>query len=808
MNEENIPTENEQPESQAVVPDGNEETTLNAEELEQENGVTSSQVNDSLGEMLAANFIEYASYVIKDRAIPNVTDGLKPVQRRILHSLHEMDDGRFHKVANVIGNTMKYHPHGDASIGSALVVLANKEYFIEKQGNFGNPLTGDQASAARYIECRLTPLAREVLFNREITEYIDSYDGRNKEPVVFPAKLPVLLMLGADGIAVGMSTHIMPHNFNELLKAQIAILRGRSFKVYPDFFSGGMMDVNEYNDGNGKIKVRAKIDTPDEKTLIIRTVPPTTTTESLMNSIEEASRRGKIKITGINDYTADKVEIEIKLPRGVYAEQTVKQLYAYTDCETSISTSLVVIKDNCPVIVSVSDVLLHNTEMLVENLKRELEIKLGKLQDRFHEKTLAQIFIENRIYKRIEECETYEKVISEVKKGLNDFKKLLRRPITNEDIEKLLQIQIRRISKFDLQKNQKELDDILKGIDEVQHHLDNLTEYAIDYLKDLRRRYGKLYPRRTEISDLETISAKDVARKNVKIGHDRKNNFVGTDVKNSNKNEEPLVCTEFDRLILLQSNGKFKVIPIPDRLYIGTVKHLLKADKNQVYSMIYREKKSGKKYAKRFCIDRYIMNKEYSVIPKGCIIESFFTNCGVVLRGDFKHKGGTEDHIEIIFDDIEIRSTVARGFKVSSREIDNLSVIKRGTATPQKERGKTGDIDAEPTKKIKKPVSAPTAKQAPAKKKVESNNIAEKWSKRSTEAVKLPKKESNKNTQPTPPPEKETHTEKPKPKEKTKPAQKTQSTDKPKKEKSAKLEQKPNAPSHKIIDEETPFFLE
>lgn len=639
--------------------------------------------NDSLGDMLSQNFLEYASYVIKERAIPDVADGMKPVQRRILHSLWEMDDGRFHKVANVIGHTMRYHPHGDASIGSALVVLANKDYFIDRQGNFGNIFTGDEASAARYIECRLTQLAREVLFNRELTEFVDSYDGRNLEPVRLPAKVPALLMMGADGIAVGMATRIMPHNFTELLKAQIALLKGRRTRLYPDFQTGGIMDVGEYEDGNGRIKVRARIDIVDDKTLHIRDIPATTTTESVMASIIEANRRGKIKVAGVNDYTADRVEIEIKLPRGYHADEGLKQLYAYTDCEVGISCSLTVIRDNRPEIMTVSQILKESTDQLVDILKRELELELGKLEDRFHEKTLAQIFIENRIYKRIEECPTFEEVVGEVHAGLAPFRDQLTRDVTDEDVGKLLQIQIRRISLFDINRNREELKDILARMDEVRQNLAHLTQYAIDYVKGLLKEYGGNYPRRTKIEDLEDISARDVALENVKVGHDRINHFIGSEVRNSNKNEEMLACTEFDRLVLLENSGKYKVVPIPDKLYVGAVKYLLKADRDQVYSMIYRDRKTSKMYVKRFRIASYIMDRQYRCLPKNCIIEAFYKNYGVVVRCEFKHKiAGTDDFVDVSFNDVELRSAGARGFKISDRPIKSITQVRRGSLTP------------------------------------------------------------------------------------------------------------------------------
>ena len=640
--------------------------------------------DDFLRSMMADNFIEYASYVIKERAIPDVDDGLKPVQRRILHSLYEKDDGRHHKVANIIGHTMQYHPHGDASIGSALVVLANKEFYIDKQGNFGNIHTGDAASAARYIECRLTPLAREILFNPEITEFEDSYDGRNREPIRLPAKLPSLLMLGADGIAVGMSTRVLPHNFQELIDAQIAILRGKSKAVYPDFLTGGIMDVSEYDDGRGRVKVRARIEAVDDKTLVIREVPAGTTTESLMANIEDAVRHGKIKISQIKDYTAENVEIEIKLPRGMHAATTIKRLYAYTDCEVNISSAIMVICENRPVMMTVSEILERVTYNLLTYLELELQIRLGKLNERFHAKTLAQIFIENRIYKRIEECETWEAVLGEVHKGLQPFKDQFRREVTDDDIEKLLQLQIRRISKFDLDKNRQELDDILKDIEEVQNNLDNLTQYAIDYLKGIKKQYGKQFPRRTEISDLGEVDARKVALENLRVGHDRQNHFVGSEIKNSNKAEETIACSEYDRLVLMRNDGTYKVVPVPEKLYTGPLKYVFKADKEQVYSMLYRDRKSGAVYAKRFRIDSYIMDRDYHAVPDGCIIENIYTNYGVVVRCELKKsKRSKVDHVDVDFDQIKMRSAGARGFKITDKPVKSYTQLKRGTPEPE-----------------------------------------------------------------------------------------------------------------------------
>src|SRR5258708_1058908 len=435
-------------------------------------------------------FLDYASYVIRDRAIPHIADGLKPVQRRILWALHEKDDGRFIKVANVVGHAMQYHPHGDASIGDAIVVIANKRYLIDRQGNYGNIFTGDPAAQPRYIECRLSELARAQLFNDEITDFVPSYDGRNKEPVTLPCKLPLLLMLGTEGIAVGMAARILPHNFPELVEAQIAILKKQSFKCLPDFQTGGLMDAREYKDGTGQIKVRAKIKINDEATVQIKEIPPTTTTESLMASIEDASRKGKIKVKSVNDYTSEDVEIEVKAPAGVSAEQLVDALYAFTDCEVTIASRIVVIKNNRPVEITVSEVLRENTEQLANTLKRELELKESKLQDELHFRTLERIFIEERIYKKIEQCKTNEAVVSAVQEGFKPFRKQMIRDLADGDIERLLQVRIRRISLFDINKHREEMDKVKEELAETRKHLKNLTKYVIVHVEALMAKYG------------------------------------------------------------------------------------------------------------------------------------------------------------------------------------------------------------------------------------------------------------------------------------------------------------------------------
>src|SRR5438874_8755365 len=413
------------------------------------------------------SFLDYASYVIRDRAIPNLADGLKPVQRRILWAMHEKDDGRYVKVNTLVGHAMQYHPHGDASIGDALVLLANKRYLIDGQGNFGNIYTGDVAAQPRYIECRLTELARNEVFNDQITDFVSSYDGRNKEPITLPCKLPLLLMLGTEGIAVGMSSRILPHNFPELIEAQIAILKKQSFKCLPDFQTGGLMDARGDKDGAGEVKVRAKIKIKDDSTVSIKEITPTTTTESLMTSIEDASRKGKIKVKSCNDFTSEDVEIEVKAPSGVSAEQLVDALYAFTDCEVTISSRITVIKNNRPVELTVSEVLRENTAQLVETLKRELEIRESQLQEELHFRTLERIFIEERIYKKIEQCKTNEAVVAAVLEGFKPFKKELVRELTDSDVERLLQVRIRRISLFDINQHREQMDKVKADLAET-----------------------------------------------------------------------------------------------------------------------------------------------------------------------------------------------------------------------------------------------------------------------------------------------------------------------------------------------------
>ncbi len=627
--------------------------------------------NEYFHNMLDRNFIEYASYAIKDRAIPNVDDGLKPVQRRILWAMHKTDDYRTNKAAFVVGEVMgKYHPHGDASIKDALVVLANKEYFIEKQGNFGNIFTGSSAAAARYIECGLTPMAREVLYNDDITELVDTYDGRNMEPVVLPVKIPALLMLGSDGIAVGMATKIMPHNFNELLQAQIAALNGEPFELYPDFLQGGLMDVREYADGNGKITLRARIDIVDRK-LIIREIPATTTTEGLIASIEKAAERNKIKISSVNDYTAQNVEIEVVPTRGYDAEKALRALYMYTDCSVSISPNLTVIRDFRPAVMTVTDVIFRNTGKLLEYLRNELEIALDKQNELFHAKTLAQIFFENRIYKRIEECRDVESEYREVHSGLAPFRRMLRRDVTDGDVDKLLALPVRRIARFDIEKNQRELREIEEKIAAVLDNMVHLKKYAVDYLNDLLKKYGHLFPRRTEIESFAKIDRKAAALNNIKIGWDRKNGYIGTGIKS----DDTVTCNEFDRLLLLDRKGKYKITSLPpDKLFVGKLFDCRKYDPRQEFGIVYRDVKSGKCYGKRSTIGSFIKDREYNLCPEGCRIELFTPRADAVYAIAFD--GKKSDGAELNLMTLPVRSAKARGFLVGGGKIAKLTHLR------------------------------------------------------------------------------------------------------------------------------------
>lgn len=573
---------------------------------------------DYVESLFNTNFLEYASYVIRDRAIPDVEDGLKPVQRRILHSLFEMDDGKFHKVANVVGYCMKYHPHGDASIGNALTVLANKSLFIDKQGNFGNLFTGDEASAPRYIECRITEFAKDILFNPHITRYVLSYDGRNKEPVVFRAKLPVVLLIGAEGIAVGMSTKILPHNIREIIEAEKACLSGKSFTLYPDFQTGGLIDVSDYQDGKGKVLVRAKLDTSDDKRIVIRELPFGSTTESLITSIESASKSGKVKISEINDYTAEQVEIELKLPRGVYAADVVDALYAFTDCEQSISCNLLVIQDNLPVQTSVTEVIQTHAKQLTTLLKDELLYEQEMLTDRLHLRTLERIFIEERIYKKIETMKTAESVIKAVIKGFEPFKVELIREVTEEDVDRLLKIPIRRISLYDIQKNRAEVQEISARLKEIARLLKSLKKYALSVLDGI---LAKLPPeitaRKTEITGFTKVDVKEAVNRDVSLRYDEATGYLGTSVTTG---KEILKVSPYDRIFILRKSGVYTVMDVPDRLFVDTGMWYCGFAEKEVlsqilFTVIYKDEKTQYPYIKRARVESYILNRDYLFVP-------------------------------------------------------------------------------------------------------------------------------------------------------------------------------------------------
>ncbi|MBV8970373.1 MAG: DNA topoisomerase IV subunit A, partial [Verrucomicrobia bacterium] len=502
---------------------------------------------DPLRDLINENFIQYASYVIRDRAIPQLEDGLKPVQRRILHALFEKDDGRFNKVANIVGHTMQYHPHGDASIEDALVNLVNRSYLIEGQGNFGNIFTGDPAAASRYTECRLTELARNEIFNPELTTFVPSYDGRNREPVTLPSKLPLLLMLGSEGIAVGLSTRILPHNFAELLRAQIAILEDKRFRLLPDFPQGGLMDATEYNKGNGKVRLRAEIEKRETNKLVITEIPFSTTTESLISSVEDAARKKKIKIRSINDFTAAQVEILITLSPGEDQDKAIAALYHFTQCEVTIHSSIYVIQGERPVQLDVDQVIRVNTEQLVDLLKRELELKEIALNNELHRKSLIQLFIENQIYKRIENCETYELVQQTVFRGINAYRSQVTRDITPDDVEMLLGLQIKRISKFDRNRNEEEKLKILADLKEVKRNLRHLVPYVISYLRGLLDKYGKAYKRKTQLTTAEEIDVRELTADELGIVYDRERGLLGHGVKG----EAIFRCSPLDRLLVV-----------------------------------------------------------------------------------------------------------------------------------------------------------------------------------------------------------------------------------------------------------------
>ncbi len=635
-------------------------------------------------------FLDYASYVILERAVPEALDGLKPVQRRILHAMSRLDDGRFNKVANIIGHTMQFHPHGDASIGDALVQLGQKELLIDMQGNWGNTLTGDSAAAPRYIEARLSAFAKEVVFNPKTTAWKLSYDGRNKEPVTLPVKFPLLLAQGVEGIAVGLASKIMPHNFNELIDASIRHLQEKDFELYPDFLTGGMADFSKYNEGlrGGKVRVRTKISQRDKKTLVITEIPYYTTTSSLIDSIVAANDKGKIKIKKIDDNTAEHVEIVVYLAPNVSPDQTIDALYAFTSCEMSISPNSCVILDGRPQFISVKQILRSNTDHTVYLLKQELEIRLIELEDQWHNASLEKIFIENRIYLLIEDCETWDCVLSTINKGLAPFAKKLRREITHDDLVRLTEIKIKRISKYNAFKAEEQIVKVEEEIEEVKTHLGHLIDYAINYFRQIKKKYGKGKERKTEIRNFDTIQANMVAVANLKLYVNREEGFAGTGLK---KDEYVTDCSDIDDVIIFREDGTFLVTKVAPKVFVG--KNILyldvfkKNDDRTIYNMVYRDGRQGKYYVKRFAIKGVTRDRVYDLTrgAKDSKVIYFSANPNgeaEVIRVNLRPKPKMKKaHLDFDFKVLAIKGRSSQGNILSKVSVRNIVKREEGVST-------------------------------------------------------------------------------------------------------------------------------
>ncbi len=635
-------------------------------------------------------FLDYASYVILERAVPVIEDGLKPVQRRILHSMKDLDDGRYNKVANIVGHTMQYHPHGDASIADAMVQIGQKELLIDMQGNWGNILTGDSAAASRYIEARLSKFALEVVFSPKVTQWQLSYDGRKKEPVHLPVKFPLLLAQGAEGIAVGLSTKILPHNFNELLDASIQHLKGRRFKLYPDFQTGGIADVQNYNDGlrGGKVRVRAKISQLNKNTLIITEIPFSTNTSSLIDSILKANDKGKIKIKQIEDNTAAEVEILVHLPNGISPDKTIDALYAFTSCETSISPLGCLIIDNKPHFMGVSEMLKISTDHTVQILKMELEVQLQELENQWHYASLERIFIENRIYRDIEEQTTWEGVLEAIEKGLKPYISHLKRPVIEEDLVRLTEIRIKRISKFDLDKAQQKIEALETDIEEVKNNLNHLIDYSIRYFSHLKKTYGKEKQRKTEIRIFDDVDAKKVVVRNQKLYVNKEEGFIGTGLR---KDEYVCDCSDIDDAIVFTQEGKMQVVKVDSKIFVGKniihVNVFKKKDSRTIYNMIYRDGKRGASYIKRFAVTGITRDKEYDLTqgkaqsnllyfssnPNGEaeVITIFLRNTGSIKKLKW----------ELNFADLQIKGRGVRGNIVTKYPVRKIELKEKGVST-------------------------------------------------------------------------------------------------------------------------------
>jgi len=634
-------------------------------------------------------FLDYASYVILERSVPLIEDGLKPVQRRILHSLKELDDGRYHKVANVIGHTMKYHPHGDASIADAMVQVGQKELLLDMQGNWGNTLTGDRAAAPRYIEVRLSKFALDVVYNSKITNFLSSYDGRGKEPVSLPVKFPLLLAQGVEGIAVGLSTKILPHNFNELIDASIKILKGVSPKIYPDFISGGMADFSNYNDGvrGGRVRVRAKINIEDSKTLKVYELPFGVTTNSLISSILKANDKGKIKVKKIEDNTSENVEILVHLPPGISPDKTIDALYSFTDCEITVSPLGCVVEDNKPRFLGVSEMLKISTDKTVSLLKRELEVNLSEVQEKWHFLSLERIFIDNKIYRDIEECETWDQVISSIHAGLKPFTKKLIREVTDEDVAKLTEIKIKRISKFDSQKAENDILKLDDQIEEFKDYLNNLIEFSIEYFKNIKKKYGADKSRKTEIKVFDNIVAAKVVARNQKLYVNREEGFIGTTMR---KDEFVCDCSDIDDIIVFRKDGKMMVTKVDKKTFVGKdiihVAVFKKKDERTTYNMIYSSGINKNSYIKRFHVTSATRDKEYDLTKNSKGEMLYFTInpngeaeiVSIHLKALHKLK---KLKFDINFSEILIKSRLSLGNLVTKNPIKKIELKQEGVST-------------------------------------------------------------------------------------------------------------------------------
>ena len=705
-NIEDKPQKEEQDKANSPVPRFDPET-LGQGLSEKNDGDEAIYVDDMYGDW----FLDYASYVILERAVPHADDGLKPVQRRILHSMKELEDGRYNKVANIIGNTMKYHPHGDASIGDAIIQIGQKDLLIDTQGNWGNVLTGDSAAAPRYIEARLTPFALEVIFSPKVTSWASSYDGRNKEPVTFPVKFPLLLAQGAEGIAVGLSTKILPHNFNEILDAMIDSLRKNPVNLLPDFPQGGIADCSDYNGGarGGRVRVRARLEKVKKHLLKVTEIPFGTTTTSLIDSILSANDKNKIKISKIEDNTAEKVEIMIHLPSTVSAEEALPALYAFTDCEVSLAPNACVIQNNQPQFISVNDLVKSSANLTRELLRMELEIKLGELQEKWHFASLEKIFIEKRIYRDIEKEETWEGVISAVDKGLKPYVKIFKRAITQDDILRLLEIKIKRISKYDSFRADEQIKGFEEEIEEVEGHLAQITRFAVRYLKELKKKYGKGKERKTEISQSEDgelipfdrIVASQVVVANETLYLNRKDGFAGYALK---KDEAIEKCSTLDDVIVFGKDGVMKVMKVADKMFVGKAPlrvAVFRRDEEKVYNMVYRDGKSGRLYAKKFKVGGVTRDKEYPLFKVHSKSRIFFfavhdsekKNSNILVHLDPELKRVREKVIEFDFAWLELQGRSVKGSTLTAHKVDRVvnapSKSETGTAAMEDESSST-----------------------------------------------------------------------------------------------------------------------